>query len=346
MRVIEYNEQYRQKWSDFVKMNPQSTLYHDILWKTVLEKTFLFKSHYLICLDNSDNIAGILPLFETRDIYGKIYLVSIPFFTNAGICAIDKEATDQLLHKADEVARSVNAQYLELRHLAAESIEGLKSRDSFATTILKLNNDEDAIWEYSLNKMARRNVSKALHSGLKIVMDKGELVNFYKVYAHNMRDLGSPAMPLGFFNNIIDTFSDRADILLVKHKKKTIAGTLIIKHKKTLFDPFVSSLKKYNFLRPNNFMYWEAIKLGCRDGLAYFDLGRSTKGTGAFNFKLQWGAEPQNLSYQYIFQRSSRIPVCDALNNKYDLAIRIWKRLPIWLTNYVGPRIIRYLPEL
>ena len=161
-----------------------------------------------------------------------------------------------------------------------------------------------------------------------------------------MRDLGSPAMPFAFLKNILKTFDERANILVVRNKKKTIAGMLIIKDRKTLYNPFASSLREYNFLCPNNLLYWEAIKFGCRSGLFYFDMGRSTIGTGPFAFKLQWGAVPENLSYQYLFHKSSQMPVCDATNNKYTLPIKVWKRLPLFVTNYLGPKVIRYLPEL
>jgi len=346
LRVVDYAEHYHQRWSAFIDSIPEANLYHDILWKSIFEKTFAFNSRYLICIGLLDDIYGILPLFEIKDMFGKIYLVSIPFFTVAGVCALNNDVISKLLQRAKEIACSIRAQYVELRHLASRSIDGLLSRHSFATMRLKLHADENIVWKDSLNDKARNQVRKAQRSGLDAIIGPDELEGFYKVYAQNMHDLGSPAMPLAFFQNMLVKFVGRCSVLVVKHKGKTIAGMFLVKHKTTMFNPFASSLKKYNFLCPNNLAYWEAIKMSCRNGLSYFDFGRSTIGTGPFKFKLQWGAIPENLSYQYSLCKTSQMPICDAINNRYDLAIKIWKRLPIWVTNYIGPKIVRYLPEL
>jgi hypothetical protein len=31
-------------------------------------------------------------------------------------------------------------------------------------------------------------------------------------------------------------------------------------------------------------------------------------------------------------------------NGKYGLAIRVWKRLPLWLASAIGPAIVRGIP--
>ena len=346
MRCIEYNENYKEKWIDFVEKNPQSTLYHDILWKNVLGESFSLKSHYLICISESNEIIGILPLFEIKDIFRRAYLISIPYFTNAGICISNENAKHKLIEKTIKIAQNLNVQYVELRHLTKYSLEGLKNRFSFATSILNIDIDKHSMWKKMFSDSVRRNICKAQNSNLEVSRGKEELLNFFKVYTTNMHDLGSPAMPLRFLENILSIFSKRSTIIVIKQNNTAIAGMIVLKHKKTLYDPFVSSLKKYNYLRQNNLLYWEAIKFGQECGLTEFDLGRSTIGSGVFNFKSRWGAKTENLSYQYIFNRIKRMPICDSVNNKYALCIKIWKKLPLWVTNYIGPKLIPYLPEL
>jgi len=343
---LEYNDNLKQKWIDFVEKNPKSCLYHDILWKDILEKSYSLKSRYIICLDDSKEIIGILPLFEIKNILGNKYLVSIPYFTSAGLCVSKTEAIDNLLEKSQEISKALKAQYVELRHLNNQSIKNLPSRLSFTTSLLKLDKDENNIWKDFITDSARRNIKKALRSKLTIETGDKYIDDFYKVYSYNMRDLGTPVMSHQFFINIVESFKERAKIVIIRRENEAIAGMLLIKHKLTLYDPFVSSLREYNDLRPNNLLYWEAIKFGVSNNLSYFDLGRSTIGTGLFNFKSQWGASHIGLSYQYLFNKSSHAPVCDAINNKYQLAIKIWKKLPICFTNFLGPKLIPFLPEL
>lgn len=76
---------------------------------------------------------------------------------------------------------------------------------------------------------------------------------------------------------VIASYDTGLKKLLMYFQQKNIQVTVFViaSHIKILFDSFVFSLKKYNFLQPNNFIYWGAIKFGCRDGLTHFDLGRS-----------------------------------------------------------------------
>jgi len=117
---------------------------------------------------------------------------------------------------------------------------------------------------------------------------------------------------------------------------------------KKIFIPFwAASLSQYNNLRPNDLLYWEAIKYACRNGYEYFDFGRSTINSGTFKFKQNWGAEKVQLNYQYLFNKCREIPKVSASDdNKYKWAINIWKNMPMSVVNLFGPRLIRYLPEL
>jgi hypothetical protein len=74
-----------------------------------------------------------------------------------------------------------------------------------------------------------------------------------------------------------------------------------------------------------------------------FDYGRSKHGTGSFDFKRNWGFEPQPLGYEYRLIRSARVPEVNPLNPKYRLAIKMWQRMPLSLANRIGPLIARNL---
>jgi hypothetical protein len=38
------------------------------------------------------------------------------------------------------------------------------------------------------------------------------------------------------------------------------------------------------------------------------------------------------------------LPALNADNPKYQLAVRVWQRLPVSLTKLLGPRIVRNIP--
>jgi FemAB-related protein (PEP-CTERM system-associated) len=96
-------------------------------------------------------------------------------------------------------------------------------------------------------------------------------------------------------------------------------------------------------LAANDFMYWEVMRRACERGCRIFDFGRSKRGTGAFDFKKNWGFPAQPLSYQFIMRRGEEPPDINPLNPKFRIFIETWKRLPLSIANRLGPHIVRYL---
>ncbi|MEB0164166.1 GNAT family N-acetyltransferase, partial [Glaciimonas sp. CA11.2] len=93
----------------------------------------------------------------------------------------------------------------------------------------------------------------------------------------------------------------------------------------------------------NDFMYWELMRYAVKKGIRVFDFGRSKQGTGAFDFKKNWGFEPQPLHYEYQLRRAQSIPDTNPLNPKYQLMIKVWQRLPLCVANVIGPHIVKNL---
>jgi hypothetical protein len=90
-------------------------------------------------------------------------------------------------------------------------------------------------------------------------------------------------------------------------------------------------------------MWWRAMARGIERGCATFDMGRSKRDTGSFEFKRRWGVEPTPLHYEYFLRRGDALPDVNPLNPKYRLFIEGWKRLPLPVANRLGPLIIKGL---
>lgn len=298
-----------------------------------------------MALNDIDEIKGILPLFFMKDFLGRKYLVSLPYSTYAGICADDKDTAKDLFKKAKELAVENKVQHLEIRHQKDEPFQ-LPEKKDFVSMCLKLDPDENYVWKTCLNTKARNQVRKAYKEGLTVDFGKKYLDDFYEILSVNIRDLGSPNYPKSFLKNILSEFNKSSGIIVVKYRNKIIGGMFFVYYKNIILDPWAASLKKYNKLCPNDILYWEAIKFACKKGFEYFDLGRSTINSGTFKFKKKWGAETVQLHYYYFLNKANRIPEVSAHNNKYEMAINIWKKLPLRVAKTIGPRLIGYLPEL
>ena len=166
------------------------------------------------------------------------------------------------------------------------------------------------------------------------------LQDFYHVYVHNMRDLGSPPHSRKFFHNILTEFPV-ARLLLVRSDTQVIGGGLCLVFQDTMLVPWASALRPYFHLCPNNLLYWEAIRSACTQGLQRFDFGRSSLHSGTYNFKKQWGALAESLHWQ------ANVAGGDLLNAEHHRGLQgivaLWKHLPISMTQLIGPFLRRRL---
>ena len=93
----------------------------------------------------------------------------------------------------------------------------------------------------------------------------------------------------------------------------------------------------------NDFMYWEVMRRAGVRGYAIFDFGRSKIDTGAYHFKKNWGFTPRPLMYEYKLMPGRALPDTSPLNPKLQRYINAWKRLPLPVTNFIGPPLVRHL---
>tara|TARA_R100000005_G_C4847650_1_gene115724 strand:- start:293 stop:568 length:276 start_codon:yes stop_codon:yes gene_type:complete len=90
-------------------------------------------------------------------------------------------------------------------------------------------------------------------------------------------------------------------------------------------------------------MYWELMRRSAEEGITVYDFGRSKRETGPFEFKKNWGFEPQALPYEYFLVNSAQVPDVNPSNPKYRLLVNAWQRLPLPVANLLGPPLARSL---
>ena len=146
-----------------------------------------------------------------------------------------------------------------------------------------------------------------------------------------MRVFGTPSYGKRLFESILPHFPDRAEICVIRSGITPIASALLLHGKGVTEVPSASSLREYNSTCCNMLMYHNLIERATSRGQTAFDFGRSTLDGGTFQFKKQWGAEPESTVWQY-HARSGKVAAVRPDNRKYRLMIRTWRRLPLAVT--------------
>jgi FemAB-related protein (PEP-CTERM system-associated) len=331
------------RWDGYVQASPRSTLSHRLEWLRVIRRVFGHAIYPLALTDAAGDVRGVLPLvfFDSR-LFGR-FLVSVPFVNYGGVLADGPQDAALLLGKAEELLDDLKARHVELRHSDAP-LKGMPTREHKVTLTLALKDSPDEQWK-DFSAKVRNQVRKAQKSGIETRVGAAELIDdFYRVFSRNMRDLGTPVYPKSFFTEVAREFHGSCAVVSSYRDGQPVAAGMLIWNKKTVEIPWASSLREYNSLCPNNDLYWEAIRFAIRSGFETFDFGRSTPGGGTFKFKTQWGAQPVALHWQYLLGEGGAVPDMTPSNPKYRAAISIWKRLPVFLANLIGPRIVRCIP--
>jgi serine/alanine adding enzyme len=328
----------KQAWDTYIVTHPQATHYHLSGWGAVIERVYRYSSLYVSAWD-ADRLVGVVPLVTLGGLLRRKSMVSMPYVDYGGICA-DTPAIGYALYRGIErelTARQISL--LDLRHRMETQVP-LDTYGDKVTMVLPLENDTDQMWK-SFGAKLRNQIRKAEKEQLQTQwMDAKGLPDFYYVYLHNMRDLGSPPHSVKFFQRIIETFPD-TQFLLVRFGTRVIGGGLCLVFQDTMLVPWASSLRSYFRLCPNNLLYWEAIRSACERGLQRFDFGRSSRGSGTYNFKKQWGALEEPLHWQ------ASVGGGDLTNEESHAAlawvVEAWKRLPVSVTRVIGPLVRRRL---
>jgi FemAB-related protein (PEP-CTERM system-associated) len=159
-----------------------------------------------------------------------------------------------------------------------------------------------------------------------------------------MKRLGTPVFPRLLFRNLLEEFPEHTQLLLIYKGSRPVTGVLSFFFRDVILPYYAGASAAAPGLAANNFMYWELMKWAASRGFRWFDFGRSKKDTGAYLFKSQWGMQIEPLDYQVFLGKRRTVPNFSPANPKFELAARIWKRLPLPLTKVLGPRVVRWFP--
>ncbi len=331
------------EWDAYVNRCPQASIYHFYLWRKLIRDLFGHESHYFVARGGDGRICGVLPAVRLRSLLFGDFMVSMPYF-NYGGPAADSSAIAQALNEAAaRCAESLGVSHLELRCTAPVMADWPTRTDKVAM-LLELPDSAEALSK-RLGAKVRSQIKRPIREGAVAVSGGAELLDdFYAVFSRNMRDLGTPVYSRAFFATILEALGPKAKLFAVRLNGSPVAASFVIRHRDSLEVPWASSLREANPIGVNMLLYWSMLEYACAEHCTVFDFGRSTVDAGTYRFKKQWGAQPHQLHWQYWMRGGGAPPMLNPSNPKYRLAVSVWRRLPLAVTNRLGPLLVRNLP--
>lgn len=337
--IRELDDNSIARWDAFVAACPEATFFHRAGWKRVIERAFGHRTYFLYA-ESDGVISGILPLAQIKSALFGHSLVSLPFCVYGGIAATSEAARQALDQRAQSLAAQLGVGHLEYRSLHPMHSDW-HCKDLYVTFRKAISADA----EENMNAIPRKQramVRKGIKAGLVGEIDSG-VERFFSAYATSVRNLGTPVFSKRYFELLRQTFGEDCEILSIVKDDQVVASVMSFYFRDEVLPYYGGGTAAARAVAGNDFMYWDLMRRAAERGCRVFDFGRSKRGTGAFDFKKNWGFEPQPLSYEMQLHRARELPDLNPLNPKYQRFIKVWQRLPLPVANRLGPLIVKNL---
>jgi FemAB-related protein (PEP-CTERM system-associated) len=342
MNVVICDEAHAESWNRYVAQHAAGSFYHLFEWRRINAEELGHRSFYLAAFDG-DRIRGIFPFVQVRSwMFGNL-ACSMPF-VNYGGPVVDDEAVERLLlEAAHKICVEQRVDYLEIRSPRPVGGE-LETSTHKISMVVALDPGHEALWT-KFKTGHRQDIRKGYKNGLSAKHGGGELLDpFYAVLTQSWRKLGTPLYRRSYFESIVKAFPGRIRITVVFKDDRPAAAAFVGMWKGVAEGMWLGSLGEYRSLLVGYVLYWELLKDACEQGLHRYHLGRSSVDSTGENFKKKWCAEPRQLYWQYMLLGRKEVPQLNPNNPKYRFAIEAWRRLPISVTQRLGPLLARNIP--
>lgn len=345
--ICPISPEYEKDWEDFVNNHKDSTIFHSLGWKKVMEQTFGFKPEYLVVKDSDNKLVGVSPAFYVKTFFGKV-IISQPFFEYGGpIVDIGfEEAYLDIFNFYKNKCLKERLNYIELKALPNDDnpffdkvgyIKHFKAYDYFID--IKGKNFEKDIWLGLYDNKVRNSIRKGIKSKVRIVQEENITV-YYGLYLKTMMKLGSPPYPKNLFENIKEYVGGRIRFTFAYIEEIPIAAMFSFIYNGRISIVGNVSDSDYKNINANDLLYNEQIENAIKNKFNIIDFGRTRPNSDYERYKRKWGATRKEM-FSYIYPPSSGK---NANPYKYyDLFSRFTKKMP-WILTKFGPYVSGKFP--
>lgn len=328
-------------WDDMVMALPGSTVFHRSGWARVLHETYGHRPCYF-CRFEGGRLSSVLAVMEVSSRLTGRRGVGLPF---TDICTALRDQRDAaggsdvstLYQHAMEHGHLRGWRYLECR--GTQGWSGATPSIEFWGHVVELSTENEAMFQ-KLGSSVRRGVRKAEGSGVRVDFSRSAraMEVYYGLHCRTRKRHGVPPQPKKFFENIARyIFSREQGFVAIARSSggRPVAGAICLYSGREAIYKFGASDDRFQHLRPNNLVVWEAMEELAALGCSNLHLGRTSLGNpGLRRFKLGFGAREGALRYgRYDVGLSRFVRSADHSENWFN---RILRLLPSSLLQIAG----------
>lgn len=298
------NQEDAPAWNQFILNVPNNPCYLFYEWQFLIENEYDAKTLMLVAEDAQKNIKGILFTYHLNQPLSPLYT---PEF---GIFSESNEILSSLVSTANQYCVDNNLR--SFLYTTGRSELLLSDRDKLSckqweksSFILDLEAGKHSLWS-NLSSSARNKIRKAEKSGVKVVRGFEYFDAFYSLYSTCYSKKRLNVRSKAFLRNFVESLKPYLELLVCFYNGTLVAGAFFLKNGSMCSYLYNSSDPTYRNLGVNDFLVWHAAQYYIDQGLIGMNLGESTPGSGAYDFKAkQLKCPPRNVHY-YLFNNNGQ----------------------------------------
>ena len=279
----------------YLESKDEALFYHSIKYMKLLESTINgAKAIYLIAINESNEINGVLPLFEKDGPLGKVYN-SLPFYgSNGGSIADSDYVFDKLFNYYSELTDAKNVcsstiveNFSMISRYDETKFNMTDYRVSQVTKIDNIDNHEEKLM-CSFHSKTRNMIRKAEKSDVKVCVDNDCFDFLYNTHVENLESLGGKAKSNLFIKNIDKYFDKGKDYkIYVAYKDNIPVSALLLFYYKKYVEYYMPVVKKeFRSLQSLSKIIYTAMIDASKNGYCYWNWGGTWPSQdGVYRFK-------------------------------------------------------------
>jgi hypothetical protein len=318
------------------------SFFHSSFWAKALIEAYRYAPFYFL-LKNGKNPIAALACMEVNSVLTGKRGVCLPFSDYCPPLSTDLEHQRFLLSEVFRWGKDRGWSYIEWR--AGDSVlEGQFPYLTYLGHRVPLHKSEDVLLGLFRNS-TKRNIEKAVRLGVqsRILRNEEAIQAFYNLNCITRRNHGLPPQPMSFFKKFYKHIISQKNgcVILACHNDKPIAASIYVHFGNKAVFKYGASDRRFHYLRPNNLIMYEAIKLYSSLGCQTLELGRTDiDSNGLLQFKRGWGSVEYPIHYYRYNLKQNRFENSGNHSSKYKPLVR---RLPIPLLRVAGKLLYRHI---
>ena len=331
------------QWDDLIIESNQYSFFHSYEWIKVLRESYGYTPYFFI-LKNKGEFLALLPFMEVNSRYSGRRGVSLPFSDYCEPIIRGEIFVQRLLERTIGFGKSSNWKFLDM-HGGKIFFPGKNSSREYYGHLLELKAEPDNIIK-RFRDSNRRSIKKAVKSGVEIQQSNSlqSMRDFYRLHCLTRKRHQLPVQPFHFFKKVHEHIISKKSGFVIKASfRNKIIGAAVFFHfgKKALFK-FGASDLKFQHLRMNNLIMWEAIKWYANNGYENFCFGRTDmENIGLRQFKQGWGTKEYRIKY-FRYDLNSDSLIKDNAENMDVMRRVVFSKMPIPILRILGALLYRH----